>query len=601
MEWTILQDNLQRIEREASQDTILHCSLETFLYRRDEFLRNVTTLHFVDKLQATLFEVFINRTNSNDDISKLTTTTRLFLINFTQFYSLSNSLLVVNLRTTLVTFYLELTFQTVDNDIQVKLTHTRDNCLTTLFVCTYSKCRVFFSQFSQTVRQFIQVFLSLRLYSDTNNRFREFHRFQYNRSCFITQSITSTDIFETYTSTNITSTNYFYRILFVWVHLEQTRNTFFLTRASIKDIRTSFYLTRINTEESQTSYVWVCSDLKCQCWSFFIFRRLTIFFSSSVRICTDNIRSIHRRRQESTNIVKQCLNTLVLERRTTEHRNDIHLQSTCTQCTQDFFFCNSRRIVKVFFHQSFVELSYFFQHLITPFLSFVNQVCRDFFYIIVSTHCFIVPQDSFHLDQVNNTLESFFCTNRNYHRTWISAQNILHLANYFKEVSTRTVHLVYITNTRYIIFVSLTPYCFWLRFNTAYSTICSNSTIQYTQRTFYLSSKVNVSRSVDQVDFIFITSIVPVSSSSSRCNSNTTFLLLFHPVHSCSTIVNFTNFVSQTSVKQDTFRSSCFTSIDVRHDTDVTGQMQIMFSHFIFLNFKLIFDLIRIWSERKHG
>ena len=143
----------------------------------------------------------------------------------------------------MVTFYLEFTFQTVNDNIQVKLTHTRNNCLTCLFVCFHSKCRVFFSQFSQTVRQFIHIFLSLRLYSDTDNRFREVHRFEHDRSIFITQSITSVNIFKTYTCTNITSTNYFNWILLVRVHLEQTRNTFFLTRARVVDIRTCFNLT----------------------------------------------------------------------------------------------------------------------------------------------------------------------------------------------------------------------------------------------------------------------------------------------------------------------------------------------------------------------
>ena len=54
-------------------------------------------------------------------------------------------------------------------------------------------------------------------------------------------------------------------------------------------------------------------------------------------------------------------------------------------------------------------------------------------------------------------------------------------ADFFEEVSTRTVHFIYVTDTRHAVFVSLTPYGFRLRFNTTYSTICSYSTVQYTQ------------------------------------------------------------------------------------------------------------------------
>ena len=194
-----------------------------------------------------------------------------------------------------------------------------------------------------------------------------------------------------------------------------------------------------------------------------------------------------------------------------------------------------------------------------------------------------MPKDSLHLDQVNYTLECFFSTDRNYDRTWICTQNILHLTNYFVEVSTRTVHLVYITDTWYVVLVSLAPYSFRLWFNTTYCTVSCNSTVQHTERTFYFSSKVHVSRGVNQVDLILVTIVVPRSSGSSRSNSDTTFLFLSHPVHGSCTIVSFTDLVSQTSVEQDTFRSCCLTGVDVSHDTDVTGQKQILFCHFFFL------------------
>ena len=78
---------------------------------------------------------------------------RLLLVNLAEVNSLRDGFLVVNLRLTLVTFNLEFTFQTVDNDIQVKLTHTGDNCLTSLLVGTNGEGRVFFSQLGQTVGQ----------------------------------------------------------------------------------------------------------------------------------------------------------------------------------------------------------------------------------------------------------------------------------------------------------------------------------------------------------------------------------------------------------------------------------------------------------------
>ena len=182
-----------------------------------------------------------------------------------------------------------------------------------------------------------------------------------------------------------------------------------------------------------------------------------------------------------------------------------------------------------------------------------------------------MPENSLHLHQVYNPFECFFRTDRNLDRTRISTQYILYLTNNFEEVCAGTVHFVYITNSGYIIFISLTPYCFRLRFNTTYSTESSNSTIQDTQRTFNLYSKVHVPRSVDQVNFIFIIVVFPESSSCSGSNRDTTFLFLLHPVHCCSTVVDFTDFVSQTRVEKNTLGSRSLSCIDVRHDTDVSG------------------------------
>ena len=573
MEWTIEQLNLQAIQGEATEHTTLHSVLEALLYWRNKFLRNVTTSYLVDELQTAFLEVFVNRTNVYDDIGELTATTRLLLVNFTEVNRLSNGLFVVNLRLTLVTFNLKLTLQTVDDDVQVKLTHTWDYCLTALFVSLNSKGRIFFSQLSQTLWQLVEVLLSLRLYCDTNNGIGEVHWLEYDRSIFVAKCITSVNILETYTCTNITSWDYFNRVLVVRVHLEQTRYAFLLAWTSVVDVWTSFDLTRVNAEECQTAYIGVGSNLECESCSVFFFARLAVFLFASFGVCTYDVGSIERRRQEHTYVVEQRLNTLVLEWRTLRHRNDIHSQSTLTDSGYNFLFSDRRRIVEELLHQGFVALSGSFYHLVVPLLSFVLQFSGDVVYFVFSTHCLIVPEDSLHLDEVNDTLEVFFGTDRNWDYTRISAKNGLHLAYNFKEVGTWAVHLVYITDTWYVILVSLTPYSFRLGFNATYCTVSCYSAIEHAEWTFYLGSKVNVSRSINQVDLVDLVVPVPLAGSGSWGDSDTALLLLGHPVHGSATIVYLANLVSFTCVEQDTLRSCSLTGIDVSHDTDVTSQM----------------------------
>ena len=185
-----------------------------------------------------------------------------------------------------------------------------------------------------------------------------------------------------------------------------------------------------------------------------------------------------------------------------------------------------------------------------------------------------MPINSLHSDQVDQSLECFFRSNRNNNRARVCTEHIFQLTHYFKEVCPWAVHFIHITDTRNIIFISLTPYCFGLRLNTTYSTKCSNSSIQYTKRTFYLCSKIHVPRSIDQVYLKFISSIIPPCSSRSRGNRNTSFLLLLHPVHCRCPVMYLTDFMSQSGIEKNTFRSRSLSGIDMCHNTNISGIFQ---------------------------
>ena len=330
----------------------------------------------------------------------------------------------------------------------------------------------------------------------------------------------------------------------VGVHLEQAANTFFFTATGIEYVATCFQFTGINAEEAQTAYIGVCSDLERQSAKRFIGRNFTNNFC--IRIigqCSVNFFRIYRARQISTNGIQQRLNAFILKGRATSHREDVHRKGSLTDCTANFVFRKRRGIIEVLFHYFVIALSNRFQHLVTPFFGFRTKFSRNFLYIVVSAKVFGVPYDSFHGHQIDYSLEVFFRSDGDLDRTRICAQNFLHLAIYFKEVCSATVHFIYICQTRHMIFIGLAPNGFTLRFHTAYRTKSSNSSVQNTKRAFHFHGKVNVSRSVDQIDFVSLIVVFPESGSSSTGNSNTTFLFLRHPVHCGCTIVHFPYFM----------------------------------------------------------
>ena len=85
-----------------------------------------------------------------------------------------------------------------------------------------------------------------------------------------------------------------------------------------------------------------------------------------------------------------------------------------------------------------------------------------------------------------------------------------------------------------------------------------------------------------------IFSTLPKCCSSSRSNSYTSLLLLFHPIHSCCTVMDFSNVVLFTCVVKNAFRTSCLTCINVSHDAKVTIKIERIFACHLLAPFSLL-------------
>src|SRR5690606_29138687 len=256
-----------------------------------------TTEDIVYELEVTFFffqEFFISRSDFELNIGEFTTTTSLFFVHFSVLYHHSEGFFISNLRSTLVNFYFEFTTQTVDDNFEVKLTHTSQDSLSGIFVRIYTKCWVFFYQFSDSHTHFIYVCLSFRFYCDCDYRFWDKHVFQDDGIFFIAKSITCFDIFKSNSCTNITSFDKVDWILFVSMHLHDTADTFVFTRAYVQYIRTRIQVTRIYTEECQATYERIGHDFKCQCSKWFFRIWFTRKFFSCIGVCTFDSFNIYR-------------------------------------------------------------------------------------------------------------------------------------------------------------------------------------------------------------------------------------------------------------------------------------------------------------------
>ena len=239
---TIVYVSIYTDYRESAKDTSFHSFFDTFADCRNVFLRNSTTNNCGFEL-VQFFSVGIHRLEFNFTVTILSTTTRLFCILAVYIYRFCKCLFVSNLRSTYVCFYFKLTKQTVYDDFQMQLTHTSDDCLTSLLICMSTECRVLFSQFCKSLTHLALTCFGLRLDCQLDNWLWEFHRLQNNRMLFVTDSITCCCKFETYCCCNITRVNFIKLCSLVCMHLQDTSYTLFFILCCIQYVRTGVHST----------------------------------------------------------------------------------------------------------------------------------------------------------------------------------------------------------------------------------------------------------------------------------------------------------------------------------------------------------------------
>ena len=141
-----MQRNLHRVHLVTGQRTVGHRRSKALLHRRDELLGNITALDLVNERKA--HRTVVGRADLEDDVGELTTATGLLLEHLAVLNRLGKRLLVVDLGGTLVDLDAELTAQTVDDDVEVQLTHTADDGLARILVGVNRKGGVLLSQFA---------------------------------------------------------------------------------------------------------------------------------------------------------------------------------------------------------------------------------------------------------------------------------------------------------------------------------------------------------------------------------------------------------------------------------------------------------------------
>src|SRR5690606_24432360 len=158
---------------------------------------------------------------------------------------------VGDLRLTDISLDLELSKQSVDDNFEVKLTHTGNNRLSGLFIDTNREGRIFFSQPTEGIAELVAVCLGLGFDGDRDNRIREVHRLEDDRRFVSAERVACCRVLQTYDSDDVASYGFLNIGSFICLKSDQTANTFALVLGAVQHVGAGAQLAAVDSNEGQ--------------------------------------------------------------------------------------------------------------------------------------------------------------------------------------------------------------------------------------------------------------------------------------------------------------------------------------------------------------
>ena len=575
---TVEQGDLQVDQRITGEHTVLHRVLRTGIHRRDVLARDTTAGDsIVELVGGAVFGVH-QRLELDDDLGELPRSTGLLLVGVLVLVDgAADGLAVGDLGLAHIRLDLELPLHPVDQDVEVKLTHTADDGLAGLLVELHRERRVLFGELLDRGTELLLVGLGLRLDRDVDDRVREAHRLQHDGRARIAQGVTGGGVLEADHRVDVARSRILDRVLLVGMHLEELADAFLLALGGVEHLGAGVDLARVDADEGQLAEERVSRDLERERRERLVGRRLA---REDLLLVADGVTldrgDVERRRQVIDDRVQHRLNTLVLERGAADHRVVLPRDRQLADGALDLL-GGELLATEVLLQQCLVGLGDGLEQLLAVLGGLVGQIRGDLLEGRGSTDLDgATPGDGLLLDQVDDAVEVVLRTDGQLQDQRLGAQTILDGLDGEEEVGTELVHLVDEADARDVVLLGLSPDLLGLRLDAFLAVEDGHGTVEHAQAALHLDGEVDVPGSVDDVDLV----LVPEAGHRRGGDGDTPLLLLLHPVGGRGTVVGLTDLVVHTGVEEDPLGGGRLAGIDVGHDADVANLVQVA-EHFL--------------------
>ena len=276
-------------------------------------------------------------------------------------------------------------------------------------------------------------------------------------------------------------------------------------------------------------------------------------------------RHLERRGQQLDDRVEERLDALVLERRAAEHRGHLDVERRAVQRLGDPL-VRDLLVVQVGLHELVVVVGAGLDQVGARVVGGVGELGRDLLVLELGPEL-VVPDQRLVLDQVDDAHEPVLRADRQLDRQRVGAQALAHRLDGPLEVGAGAVHLVDEGDPRDAVLVGLAPDGLGLRLDPGDRVEDRDRAVEDAQRALDLDREVDVAGRVEDVDPVPL----PLAGGGGGGDRDPALLLLLHPVHDGSALVDLAHLVGAAGVIEDALGRRRLTGVDVRHDPDVAG------------------------------
>ena len=204
----------------------------------------------------------------------------------------------------------------------------------------------------------------------------------------------------------------------------------------------------------------------------------------------------------------------------------------------------------------------------------VGELLRDGVHDLGVDHALgvLLEVPGLHGDEVDDAPEVVLGAHGDLGRDRVGGKAVLHGLDGAEEVGADAVILVDERDARDVVVGGLTPDGLGLRLDAGDGVEDRDGTVEDAQAALDLGREVDVTRGVDDLDDV----VLPEARGGGGGDGDAALLLLNHPVHGGSALVDLTDLVGLAGVVEDALGSGGLAGIDVGHDADVAHVFELV-------------------------